>query len=145
MLPSQHKEDIARNRYIVKEIIDALIFCCRQNIAIFASCVQTRQNTRFSPEYPSTEFDDKINISRYAGQDNRLAMKWYVNKIVRAYNDSEYFSLIGDEATDVSRHEQVFVCVMFVECTVCKVILREEFLDFVRASETTSEHLAKLF
>ena len=67
-------------------------------------------------------------------------------KIVRACNVSEYFSLIGDEATDVSTHEQVSVCVMFVECTAgCKVILREEFLDFVRASETTSEHLAKLF
>ena len=34
MLSSQQKEDIARNRHIVKEIIDVLILCCCQNIAI---------------------------------------------------------------------------------------------------------------
>ena len=42
-------------------------------------------------------------------------------KIVRAFNDSEYFALIGDETTDVSTHEQVSVCVRFVECTGSKV------------------------
>ena len=41
--------------------------------------------------------------------------------IVRAFNDSEYFALIGDETTDVSTHEQVAVCVRFVECTGGKV------------------------
>ena len=34
MLSSQQKEDIARNRHIVKEIIDVLILCGHQNIAI---------------------------------------------------------------------------------------------------------------
>ena len=38
-------------------------------------------------------------------------------KIVRTCNDSEDFVLIGDEATDVSTHEQVSVCEKFVECT----------------------------
>jgi hypothetical protein len=35
-------------------------------------------------------------------------------KIERACNDFEYFGLIGDEATDVSTHEQVSLCVRFV-------------------------------
>jgi hypothetical protein len=35
--------------------------------------------------------------------------------------------------------------VRFVECTGGKVIPREEFLGFVRASETTGEYLAELF
>ena len=34
---------------------------------------------------------------------------------------TEYFVLIGDETTDVSTHEQVSVCVRFVECTGGKV------------------------
>jgi hypothetical protein len=58
---------------------------------------------------------------------------------------TEYFSLIGEEATDVSTHEQVPVCVRFVECTGGKLTLREEYLSFVRASETTGENLAELF
>ena len=32
MFSSQHKEDIARNRYISKEVIDVLILFGRQNI-----------------------------------------------------------------------------------------------------------------
>jgi len=56
---------------------------------------------------------------------------------------TEYFALIGDEATDVSTHEQV--CVRFVECTGGRVTLREEYLSFVRASETTGENLPELF
>ena len=46
-------------------------------------------------------------------------------KIVRGCNDSEYFALIGDEATVVSTHAQFSVCVRFVECTGGKVTLRE--------------------
>ena len=64
-------------------------------------------------------------------------------QIVSACNDSEYFVLIGDEATVVSTHEQVSVSVRFVECTGGKVTLREEFLGFVRASETIGEYLAE--
>ena len=44
-----------------------------------------------------------------------------------------------------STHEQISVCVRFVECTGGKLTLREEYLSFVRASETTGENLAELF
>jgi hypothetical protein len=39
-------------------------------------------------------------------------------KIVTACNNSEYFALIGDEATDVLTHEQVSVCVRFVDLSI---------------------------
>jgi hypothetical protein len=55
------------------------------------------------------------------------------------------FVLIGDEATDVSTHEQISVCVRFVECTGGKVILCEEFLGSVSASKTIGENLAELY
>jgi hypothetical protein len=38
-------------------------------------------------------------------------------------------------STDVSTHEQISVCVRFIECTDGRVTLREECLVFVRASE----------
>ena len=41
---------------------------------------------------------------------------------------TDYFSLIGDEATDVSTHEQVSVCGRFVECTGGKVIFVRNIL-----------------
>jgi hypothetical protein len=58
----------------------------------------------------------------------------------RACNHFEY-----DEATGVSTQEQASVCVRFVECTGGKVILCEELLGSVSASETIGENLAELF
>ena len=58
---------------------------------------------------------------------------------------TEYFALIGDEATDVSTHAQVSVCIRFVECTGGKITFRGECLSFFRASETTGENLVGLF
>ena len=110
MLSSQQKVDIARNRHIVKEIIDVLILCGHQNIAIregeggsyrrrkkfyvnFASCVQARRNTAVPNsmiKYTSLDIQNKIIeiIGEMVG-----------DKIVRACNDFEYFGLIDDEAT----------------------------------------------
>lgn len=65
--------------------------------------------------------------------------------IVRQCNGSEYFALIGDEESDASTHEQVSVCVRFIEYTGGKGTLRGEFPGSVRASKTTSESLAMLF
>ena len=36
---------------------------------------------------------------------------------------TEYFALIGEEATDISTHEQVSVCLRFVECTGGKLLV----------------------
>ena len=58
---------------------------------------------------------------------------------------TEYFALIGEEATDVSTHEQVSVCVRFVECTGGKVTLREECLSFVRAAKQPVKILLSCF
>ena len=63
-----------------------------------------------------------------------------MKKIVRVSNDSEYFVIISDEATDVSTH----ACKVS-ECTGGKVISRGEFLGFMRETETTGEYLAELF
>jgi hypothetical protein len=56
-------------------------------------------------------------------------------------NDFEYFGLIDDETTGVSTHEQVSVCVRFVECTGGKSICFEEILFSIWASETIRENL----
>ena len=42
-------------------------------------------------------------------------------------------------------YQQVSMCVRFVECTGGRVILREEFLAFPRASENTGENRVELF
>lgn len=60
-------------------------------------------------------------------------------------NNASCFALIGDETTDVSTSEQVSICVRFLDLVSGKARVREEFLGFVNASETTGESLAELF
>jgi len=103
-------------------------------------------------EILQSHLDNPVSISRikYTSldiQNNIIEIGGEIvgEKSVRACNDFEYVCLIGDEATDVSTHEQVSVFVSFVECTGGKVILHEEFLGFVSTSETTGENLAELF
>jgi hypothetical protein len=88
MLSSQHKEDIARNKYFVKEIIDVLLLCSRQNIAIRGGGHTEDKNNSMammrlvpkllkhdeilvSPGYPIPYLEDKLHILRYTEQDNR--------------------------------------------------------------------------
>ena len=69
----------------------------------FASCVQTRRNTsRTRITQYLIRFEDKIHISRYTEQTKiEISGEMVREQIVSACNDSEYFVLIGDEATDV--------------------------------------------
>ena len=109
----------------------------RQNFCIYSL------NDRSTHAVPHSRINTHLQI--YRTRLSKLEVKQQAKKNVRACNDFEYFGLIGDEATDVSTHEQASVCVRFVECTGGKVILHEEFLGFVSASETTDENLAELF
>ena len=87
MLSSQHKEAIARNKYIVKEIIDVLLLCSRQNMQLEGGHTEDKNNSMailrhvskllkhdeilVSPGYPIPYFEDKLHILRYTQQGNR--------------------------------------------------------------------------
>jgi hypothetical protein len=85
ILSSHRKEDIARNKHIVKEIIEVLILYGRQNIAILehnkdkcnsmAICVMCPNMTKYYSITWITQSlirsNNKIHISRYTEQDNR--------------------------------------------------------------------------
>jgi len=142
MLPSQQKEDIARNRYIVREIIDVLIICSRQNIAIRGRGIPKKKVIPWQFHFMcpiTTKYYSNTWITQYLINSRiiltppdiqnkiiEISGKMVGEKVVRTCNYFEYFGLIGDDATDVSAHEQV--CVRFVECTGDKVILRDNFL-----------------
>ena len=60
MLSSQHKEEIGRKRYIVKEIIEVLILCGRQSIAIGGIPKTKIIPWRFCVIYPNYSKHDEI-------------------------------------------------------------------------------------
>jgi hypothetical protein len=65
-----------------------------------------------------------------------------LEKIVSRVNDAQCFAILADETADISSVEQVSLCVRFADLK--KLVLCEEYLQFVPAHDTTSKGLANL-
>ena len=148
-----HKETVTRNRRILECIIDALVFCGKQNIAIrghdtddgnFEALLNMRakdnalladhlENCDPRAKYTSPEIQNElINI---IGSQIR-------EPLVQKCNNAPCFAFIADEATDCSTREQVSICVRYLDESND---IQEQFLEFVEAKSTTGEALAQLF
>lgn len=151
------KTQVIRNRHILMKIMETLLLCGKQNIAIrghtpersnFMAILNSKAqgdpiltehlaNVNSRAKYTSPEIQNEIiNI---IGNQIRTA-------IVDKCNASNFFALIADETTDTSTREQVSVCLRYIQRDSFSgdVSIKEDFLDFVMATSTTGEHLAEL-
>lgn len=63
-------------------------------------------------------------------------------QLIKALKDSPYYSIIIDETSDVSQHEQVSICFRFVE--KCTLEIHELFFGFYKTETTTADALLKI-
>ena len=125
-LNSQYRIQIENNRYILACLIDALVPCGKQNIAIrgheenksnYLAILQYRAK---SDELLQKHLNDKTKKTRYLSpkiQNELLDMsaEQIRRDIVRNCNNAACFALIADEATDLSTKEQISLSVRFVD------------------------------
>ena len=64
-----------------------------------------------------------------------------LSRIVSEIKDAKYFSVMLDETTDISRHEQVSLVIRYTDDQFC---VYERFVGFERASGTTGDELFNL-
>ena len=154
-IDDHHREVVRRNREVLKSIVECLLFCARQNIALrghgidegnFMALIQfraehdevLRNHLNTAPKnatYLSPQIQNEL--LQTCAQVLRL-------KIVADCNESGMFAFLADECTDVSTREQVSICVRFIQQGQL-VKIREEFLGFVVAERTTGAALARTF
>ena len=65
--------------------------------------------------------------------------QWVSSKITAEVKEADYFTIIADEAKDISKHEQLSICLRYVY----KGIIHERFFGFVRAEEINASALAE--
>jgi hypothetical protein len=118
---SQYRIQIEDNRYFLACLIDALVLCRKQNIAIrgheenkgnYLAILQYRAK---SDELLQKHLNDKTKKTRYLSpkiQNELLDMsaEQIRRDIVRDCNNAACFALIADEATDSSTKEQISLC-----------------------------------
>lgn len=157
-----------QNRNILKPIIDTVIFCGRQNIALRSH----RDHGLFDIENPPIEnegnFRALLRMRISSGDEclknhfqscgkNATYVSWNIqnqiidacheiikSKIVEEIKSAKFFSVLADETTDVSTQEQFTLCVRYVKNDSSKqaYCIVENFLQFMPLEKLTGEYLA---
>ncbi|CAG9771510.1 unnamed protein product [Ceutorhynchus assimilis] len=63
-------------------------------------------------------------------------------QIIDKVRQSGFFAVLADEAQDVSRYEQLSLCLRYVDCSSRKALIREDFVGFVHIHDFTASALA---
>ncbi|XP_030749711.1 zinc finger MYM-type protein 1-like [Sitophilus oryzae] len=170
-LDSSRAKQIADNRKKLKPIIETIILCGRQELALRGTNDSGPLTLNsIEPVYNDGNFrallrmrlscGDKDLIEHIEGQSLnamyispiiqnniiQICGKMIQEQIVSRINKSKYFSILMDETTDISRIEQLSLCVRYIDSNEQNgnpvYIMREDFLQFVQVHSTTGNDLA---
>ncbi|XP_022177820.1 52 kDa repressor of the inhibitor of the protein kinase-like [Myzus persicae] len=140
-LDSARAIQIDQNRKRLIPIIQTIIICGRQEIALRGTSDYGPLSLESSePTYNDGSFRALL-IMRISCEDKNLT--YHIE------NQALNASYIIDETTDVSRVEQLSLCVRYLENNlniekneINNYVLKEDFLQFVPVSSTTGQNLA---
>lgn len=167
-LDNGRRQQILENRKKILPIIKTVIFCGRQEIALRGhNDSGSLKGDNCSLEKNEGNFKDLLKIRIDSGDEKLkhhlencgnnasyispqiqneiitvcgdIILSTLVNKI----NESECFSILADETTDISGIEQFSLCARYTEKIKNKFVLREDFLKFVPIDNTSGLALAR--
>lgn len=158
-ISSQYDQIVSRNRKILGIIIETIVLCGNQNMALRGS-EDDRSNFIAILKYRSKdneilrehlEFASKtkeVNKTTYLSPDIQneiidICGNMISDDIISACNSAPCFAFIADEATDVATIEQMALCLRFYDEN--EMSIREEFIGFAECKSTTGEALTNAF
>ena len=145
---------IEKNRQILLGIVDAIILCGKQNLALrgheekdsnFEALLEYQAKHNPILKEHLLKGDPRSKYTSLDIQNELIDICGGIIKdgIVEACNRSGFFGFIADEATDAATMEQMAMCLRYYD-TQTKV-LREDFIGFAECSSTTGEVLSDAF
>ena len=158
-LSKKLSDNVKRNRQIVKCVIEALIFCGKQCIAIrgdsesladenvnpgnFLSVLKlvARHNEVLASHLSQPAMKNATMISPRIQNEilEIIAQHYIVRDLAEEVRKAKYYSILADEVTS-SNTEVLALCLRFVDT---KSQIREEFLCFTKVERITGEVLAE--
>ncbi|XP_073228860.1 52 kDa repressor of the inhibitor of the protein kinase-like [Porites lutea] len=148
------QEQIKRNREILKSLFKTIIFCGRNNIALRGPRDDDPQNASLSGNFQALlEFridsgDQTLQHHLKTAPRNATYISKtiqnemittvgaiIVNNLSQEIRDSKYFSIMSDEAADISNKENLSVVIRFLDSTKT---VREEFVGFYLCEDGTT-------
>jgi len=148
-LSSQHAKKVSENRSILQFIIQTIMFLVKQGLAL-------RGHDETKDSFNQGNFLELINfqckINQNLNRDNlKYTCKSVQNEIINIISKEvlklllpsacSYFAIMVDETQDIARHEQVSVCIRYIDD---KLAVKEKFVGFYKTDSTTAEALCQL-
>lgn len=156
LINKHHSTVVSDNRNYLKNILETLLYCAKQGIAIrgheedfeslnkgnFLELLTLRANDNQLIQRYYLEKEKSFNFVHHSYLNMSLTyMSDYVlNSIVSEIQSAGIFSIVVDETQDLSRHEQVSVFIRFVN----NLEPKEVILGFYRTKSTDGESLVEL-
>ncbi|XP_022168058.1 zinc finger MYM-type protein 1-like [Myzus persicae] len=154
---TQYNQEVAENREYLKCVLETLLFCARQGIAIRGHREnEESQNKGNFQELLNLRSRDNDIIRRYftekeknfryvSGEYLNEFLGYMANIVIRDIVDNvliaNIFSIIVDETQDLSRHEQVAIILRYVNNDFSPI---EAFLGFYKVESTDGLTLSLL-
>lgn len=161
-IDTSRKKQVIQNRAILRPIIETIILCGRQNIAlrgnidsgkIYDECIETndgnfRSLLRFKSLTDSILDKHLKNTTSFASYTSPNVQNEIITicgnliqeNILKKIRNAKYFSILVDETQDVSRLEQMSFCVRYVDGgSNC---IKEDFLEFSIVHDMTGKGLS---
>ena len=149
-----------QNRTKLKIILKAVLFCARQNIALrghrddsqhymagenpgnnpgnFQELLKLMQdcgNSQLTKHFQEAPHNATYRSKTIQNEFINIAAKQIKDEIVKERNAAKEFSILADEACDVSCREQLALVIRFVDHNS---VIREEFLGYLHCADGTS-------
>ena len=152
-LSNLRRHHIAKNRLVLRSIVEAVMLCARQGLALrghrddsthvesaplanhgnFLALLQfrIRAGDELLKEHLQTAKGNALYTSKTV-QNEIIAICGNLirQKLLKYIRDAGFFTVIADEATDAANQEQLFVSIRFVE----KSEPCERFMEFIRCA-----------
>lgn len=167
VIDNAKNKQILQNRKNIIPIIEAVILCGRQNLALrghrdsgrieindskvindinegnFREILRYRAQGDIEMK-TNLESSGKIKYTSHRSQNNMIdaCNKILLDKVVSRVNTAKSFSILADETADISGVEQVSLCVRYINSNTLQ--LTEEFLRFVPTNNMTGKGIANL-
>ncbi|CAM4898587.1 unnamed protein product [Rotaria socialis] len=149
----QHAKQAAENRAYLVEIIRTIVFLCKQGLAFrgHREHGQSFNKGDFLELLALRSLDNpliKKNLNTLKFTDHKiqneiieLLQQKILTKILNECRRAKYYSVMNDETTDISCHEQVSSVIRYVDD---KLNVFEKFVGFERTASMTGEALCAL-
>ncbi|XP_022177474.1 zinc finger MYM-type protein 1-like [Myzus persicae] len=148
-------------RDILKVVIDVILYCARNNLALRGKSGIIGENncgiflntieliSHYHPllaEHISTVKSKKGSISYFSPKIQNevinLMGEKVRNEIISKIKDAKYFSIIFDCTPDLSHKEQMSQIIRYLEVIDNQCCIKESFIDFIVSKEKTGHGLA---